>query len=99
MPSFTPTKPVGAIMLSATGQEWPHSCRITGIIWEGTATQGDRVRLTGRNGSATGVFWVAHADLVQNYMGAMWDSPGLHAPDGFKAERLDSGTLYVYVGE
>ena len=92
-------KPIGAIILSAAGQEWDQPCRITGVIWEGTATQGDRVRLTGRNGSATGVFWVAQTDVAQTYMGAMWDKPGQHAPDGFKAERLDSGTLYIYVGE
>ena len=96
---FSKEKPIGAIVLSAAGQEWDQPCRITGILWEGTTTAGDRVEVKGRNGSKNAMFWPGKTDTTSTYMGMTWERPGQHAPDGFKAERLDSGILYVYLSE
>lgn len=96
---FSKPKPIGAIIFTAVGQEWDQSCRIMGVLWEGTTTAGDRAELKGRAGSKNAMFWPGKTDTTSTYMGMTFERPGLHAPDGFKAERLDSGTLYIYVGE
>ena len=86
-------------MLSSAGHEWNQPCRIMGIIWEGTTNQGDRVEVKGRDASSNSIFWPAKTDMTSTYMGMTWDSPGMAAPDGFRASRLDSGVLYVYLAE
>ena len=92
-------KPIGAIVFTASGQEWNQPCRIMGVIWEGSTSQGDRVELKGRMTSKDAMFWPARTDMTSTYMGMTWERPGLHAPDGFRADRLDSGILYVYLSE
>ena len=99
MEFFSKQKPIGAIIFTAAGQEWDQPCRIIGILWEGTTTAGDRAELKGRGPSNTAMFWPGKTDTTSTYMGMNWGRPGLHAPDGFRVGRLDSGTLYVYLSE
>lgn len=93
------TKPVGAIILSARGDAWDQPCRIIGVLWEGGTTAGDRAVIMGRGPSKMSVIWPARTDTGNTYLGAIWGPPGIHAPDGFRAEVLDAGTLYVYLSE
>ncbi len=97
MNGYIKEKPIGAIIMTAAGQEYDQPCRIMAVLWEGTTTLGDRVELKGRNESKNALFWPGKTDTTSTYMGMTWERPGLHAPDGFKADRLDSGTVYVYV--
>ena len=92
-------KSAGAIVLDAVSEEYIHPCRIIGIIWEGTTTSGDRVLIRGRGGSATAVLWATRTDTTETYIGAIWGAPGVNAPDGFRAEALTAGTVYVYLSE
>ena len=92
-------KPPGAIALTATGQEYATACRIIGCLWVGSTTAGDVALLKGRGTSQHAVLWPAQTDVSNTYLGAIWGPPGVHAPDGFRAERLDSGTVYVYLAE
>ena len=93
------TKPIGAIVLDAVNEEWDQSCRIVGILWEGSTTAGDRAVINGREENQMGTIWVARTDTSNTYLGAIWGPPGIHAPDGFRVEHLDAGTLYVYLAE
>jgi hypothetical protein len=92
-------KPPGAIELTAAGQEYVSSCRIIGVLWKGSSTAGDEVMIKGRGENQNRVFWPARTDTTNTYLGAIWGPPGLHAPDGFRAEVLMSGTVYVYLAE
>ena len=92
-------KPPGAIELTAAGQAYDKPCRIIGCLWVGSTTSGDVVLVKGRNSSQQRVLWPAQTDVSNTYLGAIWGPPGIHAPDGFRADRLDSGTLYVYLAE
>lgn len=92
-------KDPGAIILTAAGQEYTKSCRIIGTLWVGGTTSGDRVLLKGRTRSKNSVFFPGQTDSSNTYLGGIWGWPGLHAPDGFKVEVLDSGTLYVFLSE
>ena len=92
-------KDPGAIQLTATAQEYPNPCRIIGIIWVGSTTSGDSVLIKSRGTTQNRVFWHGQTDVGNTYLGGIWGIPGLHAPEGFRAERLDSGTVYVYLAE
>jgi len=92
-------KPPGAIELTATGQEYTGSCRIIGCLWVGSTTSGDVVLIKGRGASQNRVLWPAQTDVSNTYLGAIWGPPGIHAPDGFRAEVLSAGTVYVYLAE
>ena len=92
-------KAPGAIVLSATGSEYTAPCRIVGIVWVGPTTSGDSVLIKGRLGSEKATFWSGQTDVSNTYLGFSWNPPGLHAPDGFKAEAMSSGTVYVYLAE
>lgn len=95
---YTEKEP-GAIELTATGQTYTKPCRIIGIIWVGSTTSGDVVKIKGRGTSANRTFWVGQTDVSNTYLGGIWGMPGLHAPQGFRVEALDSGTVYVYLAE
>ena len=92
-------KPPGAIELAATGDAYEGSCRIIGILWVGSTTSGDSVLVKGRGTNQQRVLWHGQTDVSNTYLGGIWGWPGLHAPDGFRAERIDSGTVYVYLAE
>ena len=92
-------KPPGAILFTAAGQHYDASCRIIGCLWVGSTTSGDRAMIRGQGKSQNATFWPAQTDVSNTYLGAIWGPPGIQAPDGFRAERLDSGTLYVYISE
>lgn len=86
-------------MLAVTGAEYTMPCRIMGILWVGPTTSGDSVLIKGRLGSKNSVLWPAQTDVSNTYLGFSWNQPGLHAPDGFKAELIAAGTVYVYLAE
>ena len=90
---------VGPIVLTVTGQEFLDPCRIIGCLWVGSTTSGDYAQLNGRRASATHLLWGCQTDVSNTYLGAIWGTPGIHAPDGFKAENLPSGRLFVYISE
>lgn len=92
-------KPPGAIELTATGDAYVQACRIIGIIWVGSTTSGDVVLIKSRGATQQRVFWRGQTDVSNTYLGGIWGMPGLHAPDGFRADRIDSGTVYVYLAE
>ena len=92
-------KAPGAIVLSATGQHFDTPCRIIGCLWVGSTTSGDVVMIKGQDESQDKVLWPAQTDVSNTYLGAIWGPPGIQAPDGFRAERIDSGTVYVYISE
>lgn len=92
-------KPVGAVRFTAAGQEHTEPCRIIGVIWVGTTTAGDTVRIQGRGGSQNAVFWPAQTDSTNTFLGAIWGAPGLHAPDGFRAATLSAGEVFIYLSE
>ena len=92
-------KEPGAIICTATGFEYDKACRIIGVIWTGSTTTGDEAMVKGRLGSKQRVFWHGQTDSSNTYLGGIWGWPGLHAPDGFKIERLFAGTVYVYLSE
>lgn len=92
-------KPPGAIELKATGDAYTGACRIIGILWVGSTTSGDLVLIKGRGTNLNRVFWHGQTDVSNTYLGGIWGMPGLHAPDGFRADRIDSGTVYVYLAE
>ena len=92
-------KEPGAILLTATGQEYTKPCRIIGCLWGGSTTSGDVVLIQGRGTNHTKILWPGQTDVSNTYLGAIWGPPGIHAPDGFRAERLDSGTVYIYLSE
>ena len=87
------------IRLTAAGQSYPQSCRVVGIIWTGVTTIGDQVVLKGNGDSQLKVIWDAMTDTTSTYLGAMFGRPGLHVPDGFRADVLMSGQLYIYLAE
>ena len=92
-------KPPGAIVLAATGAEYTLPCRIVGILWVGATTTGDSVLIKGRGGSQNATLWPAQTDVSNTYLGFSWNPPGLHCPDGFRAEVMMSGAVYVYIAE
>lgn len=92
-------KAPGAIVLSAAGDHYDTSCRIIGCLWVGSTTSGDVVRIMGQGLSQMRVLWPAQTDVSNTYLGAIWGPPGIHAPEGFRAERIDGGTVYVYLAE
>ena len=90
---------VGPIVLTATGQEFLDPCRIIGCLWVGSTTSGDVVQINGRRTSKNNQLWACQTDVSNTYLGAIWGTPGIHAPDGFRAEILGAGRIYVYISE
>ena len=92
-------KEPGAIVLSATGEHYDKPCRIMGILWVGPTTSGDSVMIKGQGTSQNRILWPAQTDVSNTYLGFSWNRPGLHAPQGFRAETITSGAVYVYIAE
>jgi len=92
-------KRVGPIRLVAAGDEFAESCRIIGCLWVGSTTAGDTVEIRGREESATAILWSARTDTTNTFLGAIWGTPGIHAPDGFRAAVVASGEVFVYLAE
>ena len=97
MPQYE--KRVGTVRFTAVGKEWPESCRIIGILWVGSTTAGDIVEIRGREGNVNAILWPARTDTTNTFLGAIWGTPGIHAPDGFRAAVLTSGEVFIYLAE
>jgi hypothetical protein len=87
----------GPIKLAVVGDSYPYSCRILAIIWEGSATAGDRAVVT--DISTGNVVWPGRAADTNNYTGANFGLEGISCPKGFALSLLNSGIVYVYLRE
>ena len=89
---------VGPIIMLVAGDEFNESARILAVIWEGSTTAGDTVRLAHRDEWGT-LLWPGRANDTNTYLGANFGDKGLHAPQGFRLQQISSGQVLVYLRE
>lgn len=76
---------------------YPDACRVMAVVWHGSATAGDTVRLQKRGTSK--VVWAGRASDTNNYIGLSLGMYGVPCPDGFELTQISSGTVIVYLAE
>lgn len=91
---------IGPVIFTVAGDSYldgSRGGRINAIIWEAQSTAGDLAEL--RDLDNESILWRGRATGSQTYLGANIGESGIHAPYGFYASRLDSGTLMIYLRE
>lgn len=83
--------------MSVAGDQFIESARILAVIWEGSTTSGDTVKLTARGTGS--IIWPGRTDTTQTYEGANFGPEGIHCPNGFRLSQISAGTVYVYLRE
>lgn len=87
----------GPVILNTAGDTFAQGARISGVIWEGGGTAGDKAELVD---PVTGALLLPMTAFDSNiFQGLSGLSHGIAAPNGFKAGVLANGRLVVYIRE
>lgn len=88
---------IGPVVFTVPGDTYPLGARINSFLWAGSTTPGDVVEI--RCLSTNALLWEGRALDINTYQGMNNGERGVHAPNGFRAVRLDSGRVSIYLRE
>ena len=95
MPDTFDASTPNPVELNVVGDQYVDTCRIGLVIWEGSTTVGDTCEL--RDPKTGKLLWPGRTDVTNTYLGVSMMPFGIHAPNGFRLTKLDSGRLMVYI--
>lgn len=84
----------GTFTFTAAQDKYPFACRVLSIVWRGTTTAADVVRLRDLT-PQNKILWEGQADGTNTYQGISYPAPYLDVKGGIEVDLLPAGQITV----